>query len=73
MAAEPRTLSHLATDHPVTITRQGRAVAVLISIERMEAIGETMELLADPKAMAAIRKHRQGTAKYHDVSRLEKI
>ena len=27
-----------AADHPVTITKQGRAVAFLISIERMEAI-----------------------------------
>ena len=39
----------------------------------MEAIGETMELLADPKAMAAIRKHREGRAVYHDVSVLDKI
>jgi len=60
-------------DHPVTITRQGRAVAVMVSIERMEAIGETMELLADPAAMAAIRKHREGTAKYHDISALDEI
>jgi prevent-host-death family protein len=60
-----------AADHPVTITKQGRAVAVLVSIERMEAIGETMELLADPNAMSAIRKHREGTAKYHDVSVLD--
>ena len=57
-----------AARHPVTITKQGRAVAVLVSIERLEAIGETMELLAEPKAMAAIRKHREGRAVYHDVS-----
>jgi len=62
-----------AEDHPVTITRQGKAVAVLISIERMEAIAETMELLADPKAMAAIRKHREGRATYLDVSALDKL
>lgn len=62
-----------AADHPVTITKQGRAVAVLISIERMEAIGETMELLADPRAMTAIKKHREGTAIYHDVSKLEAL
>ena len=62
-----------AVDHPVTITKQGRAVAVLVSIERMEAIAETMELLADPKAMAAIRKHREGRAIYHDVSALDAI
>lgn len=62
-----------AADHPVTITKQGRAVAVLVSIERMEAIAETMELLADPKAMAAIRSHREGRAVYHDVSALDAI
>ena len=62
-----------AVDHPVTITKQGRAVAVLISMERMEAIGETMELLADPKAMSAIRKHRADKTKYHDVSVLDGI
>ena len=62
-----------AADHPVTITKQGRAVAVLISIERMEAIGETMELLADPQAMSAIRMHREGAAVYHDVSALDEL
>ena len=62
-----------AADHPVTITKQGRAVAVFVSIERMEAIAETMELLADPKAMAAIRKHREGRAVYHDLSVLDAL
>jgi prevent-host-death family protein len=62
-----------AADHPVTITKQGRAVAVLVSMERMEAIAETMELLADPKAMAAIRKHRTGKATYHGLSALDAL
>ena len=62
-----------AADHPVTITKQGRAVAALISIQRMEAIGKTMELLADPNAMTAIRKHREDAAVYHDVSALDEI
>jgi hypothetical protein len=39
----------------------------------MEAIGETMELLADPKAMSAIRKHREGKATYHDLSALDEL
>ena len=60
-------------DHPVTITKQGRAVAVLISMERMEAIAETMELLTDPKAISAIRKHRSGKANYHDLSSLDSV
>jgi prevent-host-death family protein len=62
-----------AADHPVTITKQGKAVAVMMSIERMEAIAETMELLADPKGMAAIRAHREGRGVYHDVSELDDL
>ncbi len=62
-----------AADHPVTITKQGKAVAVLMSIERLEAISETMELLADPKAMAAIRKHREGRAVYHNVAAMDDL
>jgi hypothetical protein len=62
-----------AADHPVTITKQGKAVAVMMSIERMEAIAETMEVLADPKAMSAIRRHREGKSTYHPVSALEEL
>lgn len=60
-------------DHPVTITKQGKAVAVMISMDRMEAIAETMEILADPKAMEAIRKHREGRAVYHDLTDLDAL
>jgi antitoxin YefM len=62
-----------AADHPVTITKQGKAVAVMMSIDRMEAIAETMEILADPQAMAAIRAHREGRGVYHDVSMLDEL
>jgi prevent-host-death family protein len=62
-----------AADHPVTITKQGKAVAVMMSIDRMEAIAETMEILADPQAMAAIRAHREGRGVYHDVSELDEL
>jgi prevent-host-death family protein len=62
-----------AADHPATITKQGKAVAVIMSIDRMEAIAETMEILADVKAMAAIRAHREGRGKYHDVAKLDEF
>ena len=62
-----------AADHPVTITKQGKAVVVMMSIERMEAIAETMEILADPKAMASIRAHRAGRGTYHDVAKLDEL
>lgn len=62
-----------AAEHPVTITKQGKAVAVIMSIDRLEAIAETMEILADPSAMAAIRAHRAGHGVYHDVSKLDEL
>jgi len=62
-----------AADHPVTITKQGKAVAVIMSIERLEAIGETMEILSDRNAMDAIRRHREGRAAYHDVAVLDDL
>jgi len=43
---------------PVRIRRRDRTVAVLLSRERMEAIVETMEILANPEAMKAITAHR---------------
>jgi hypothetical protein len=45
----------------------------MMSMERLESIAETMEILADPKAMAAIRKHREGRGVYHDVSVLDQL
>lgn len=40
----------------VTITRQGKPAAVVMSADEFESWQETMEILADPKAMAAIRR-----------------
>jgi antitoxin YefM len=55
---------------PVRIRRRDKTVAVLISRERMEAIVETMELLANPKAMKAIEDHRAGRTKFLSLSAL---
>lgn len=71
-----RSLSALireSQDHPVTLTRQGKAVAVVMSMERMEAISETMEVLADPAAMAAISRYTQGASERHGIEVLDTI
>ncbi len=71
-----RSLSALVREcesHPVTLTRQGKAVAVVMSMERMEAIAETMEVLADPDAMAALRKYTEGRATLHDLDALDRV
>jgi len=48
----------------VPITRHNETVGYLVSKKRMDAIVETMELLADPAAMAAISKARSGKIRY---------
>ena len=61
-----------AAEHPVLITRRDKVVGYLLSPERFEAILETMEILANPKAMKAIRDYEAGKTKFHPLSVLDK-
>jgi prevent-host-death family protein len=45
----------------VTITKNGRPVAVLMAVEDLESLIETLQILSDPDAMAAIAEDRSGT------------
>jgi len=40
----------------VVITKHGRPAAIVLSIDDLEGLEETLELLSDPVAMRAIRK-----------------
>lgn len=53
-----------------TITRHDRPVAYVIGAERLNAIAETMELLANPAAMKAIRTAERNTGKVFDANEL---
>jgi len=55
----------------VPVARRGKTVAFIVSADRIDALIESMELLADPKAMDAIRQHRAGGLKFKDVSCLD--
>ena len=44
-----------ATHERVTITRNGRPAAVLVSPEDLEALEETLDVLSDPLAMQRLR------------------
>ena len=55
----------------VAVTRHGRITAFLISKERVAAMIETMEILADPEAMRAIREYESGKMKMKDVTCLD--
>ena len=49
---------------PVLITRHDQTVAYLVSKKRMDAIAETLELLANSDAMKALRVVRKGRMRY---------
>ena len=46
----------------VTITRQGKPAAVVMSADEFESWQETLEILADPRALAAIRRAEKDIA-----------
>lgn len=46
-------------DEQVTITRNGRPAAMLVSPDEIESWRATVEIMSDPEAMAAIRRGRR--------------
>ena len=55
------------------ITKHGETVAYLISKERMESVLETLEIMANPEAMKAIRDDRAGRIKYLPLKALDDV
>lgn len=40
----------------VVVTRNGVPAAVLVSVDELESLEETLEIMSDPEALAAIRE-----------------
>ncbi len=55
----------------ISISRNGKIVSFVVSRDRLEAMLETLDLLADPEAMKAIRKYEAGRGRFKDVSCLD--
>ena len=53
------------------ITRNGEVVAFVVPRKRMAGLLEQMEILANPEAMAAIRKASAGQTVDHPLSALD--
>ncbi len=66
----PALLRKVANDL-IVITRRDKTVAYLVSAQRMEAIAETLEVMADPEAMKALRRAREGKGKYQSAKILD--
>ena len=47
----------------IAVSRHGRTVAFVVSRERMEAILETFEVMADKELMKSIKAHQSGKIK----------
>jgi antitoxin YefM len=67
----PRLLKEAENGQPVCIRRHNEVVAYVVSRERMEAIVETMEILANPEAMKAIRAHRAKKTSFVPLTSLD--
>ena len=55
----------------ITVTRNGRPAAVLVSVDDLAALEDTLELLSDPTAMADIAQARRDVAAGAVVSAAE--
>jgi PHD/YefM family antitoxin component YafN of YafNO toxin-antitoxin module len=67
----PKLVRELDTSGAVCFERRGKVAAFLISPDRMAAMVETMEVLANQSAMKAISAHRNGSMELKDVSCLD--
>ena len=67
----PRLLKDANEEGSIAITRHAETVAYLVSRERMEAIVETLDLLANPHAMRAVRDYEAGKTKFLPLSALD--
>ena len=45
------------------VTRRGKPVVVMLSVEDYESLMETLDILADPQAMAGLRKGEEDIRK----------
>ena len=52
----------------ITVTRNGRPAAVLMSVDDLAALEDTLELLSDPSAMAEIAQARREVVAGNTVS-----
>jgi antitoxin YefM len=50
------------THDRITVTRNGRAAAVIVSPEDLEALEDTLDLLSDPAAVAQLHESQKAHA-----------
>ncbi len=66
-----RLLRNVEAGETIAISKRDETVAFLIPRARLEALAETMEILANPAAMKAIRQHQAGKLSFHPLIALD--
>lgn len=61
----------LRSKETVAVQRHEETVAYIVPRERMDALLETLEVLANPTAMQAIRRDQRGKSRYLPLSALD--
>jgi PHD/YefM family antitoxin component YafN of YafNO toxin-antitoxin module len=67
----PRLVREAEQGRLIAIRRRDETVAYLVSQEQLDAIIETMELLANPEARTAIEDHRAGRTRFVPLSEID--
>jgi PHD/YefM family antitoxin component YafN of YafNO toxin-antitoxin module len=67
----PRLIRRAESGRSIAIRRRDQTVAYILSQERLEAMVETMELLANPAARKAIEDHRRGRTRFAPLSAID--
>ena len=71
MEAQTKLLRLVESKETITLRQREETVAFIVPRERMEALLETMEILANPQAMRAIRRDQSGRGRYLPLSALD--
>lgn len=69
--AQARLPKLVRTKQTVSLRQDNETVSFSVPRDRMEALLETMEILANPEAIKAIRRDQSGKGKYLPVSALD--
>lgn len=70
-SALPRLVREAQGGDLVAITRRDETVAYLVSREHLDAIVETLEIVANPAARKAIDDHRAGRTRFEPLATLD--
>ena len=66
-----RLLRQCVKGRTIAIRQGEQTLAYLVPKDRMEAIAETLDIMANPKALKAIRDYKAGKLSFRPVSALD--